>query len=107
MDWAGGMGELGAPLLTHRLTCGFIFQLGLLQALLTLYLNHLQVLTLMMRAGYLAALRTKQTEGVSFNYGPEEQEAKLGQPRWNQRSAWGGGGSEFHTKCPLWLRSSP
>ena len=45
-----------------RLTCGFILQLGLLQALLTLYLNHLQVLTLLVWAGCPAALRTKQTE---------------------------------------------
>lgn len=84
------MGEPGTPPLTHRLTCGFILQLGLLQALLTLYLNQLQVLTLVLRAGCLAALRTKQTEGVSLSYGPEEQGAKLGQPRWNQRSALGG-----------------
>lgn len=90
MDGAGDMGEPGTPLLTPRLTCGFILQLGLLQALLTLYLNQPQVLTLVLRAGCLAALRTKQTEGVSLNYGPEEQGAKLGQPRWNQRSAWGG-----------------
>lgn len=83
------MRELGTPPLTPGLTCGFILQLGLLQALLTLYLDHLQVLTLLMWAGCPAALRTKQTEGVSLNYGPEEQGAKLGQPRWNQRSAWG------------------
>lgn len=68
------MGTWDSSARTH-LTCGFVLQLGLLQALLTLYLNHLQVLTLLVRAGCPAALRTKQAEGVSLNHRPEEQGA--------------------------------
>lgn len=66
LDRARDQREPGTPrdssAATPRLTCGFVLQLGLLQALPALYLNHLQVLTLLLRAGCLAALRTKQTE---------------------------------------------
>lgn len=64
--WTGLAREPGTPqdssAATTRLTCGFVLQLGLLQALPALYLDHLQVLTLLLRAGCPAALRTKQTE---------------------------------------------
>lgn len=60
--------------------CGFILQLGLLQALLTLYLNQLQVLTLVLRAGCLAA---RGSEGAGKG---SCQHAEPADMRWARRA---------------------
>jgi hypothetical protein len=49
------------------LTCCFVLQLGLLQALPVLYLDHVQIVTLLLQPGCLATLGTETARSCQHN----------------------------------------